>query len=172
MVLLELLGLSGKKSFMERLADRLIEAVEQAAGSVERTRGRAAELAEGTSRRTGTRLREARERARSGALSGRDALSERVEAIQRRTAELRERRERRREVRHRARAERGRQRRRSRQPMQLNVRRDDRLVLRGRQPIDVRMSDGGLIRYRFYERPSFWLRSYLRLTGRQIWPRR
>jgi hypothetical protein len=61
---------------------------------------------------------------------------------------------------------------RSERPMQFSVCRDDRIILRGRSPIDVKTSDGGTVRYRYHERPSFWLRSYLHLTGRQVWPRR
>ncbi|HSG82407.1 MAG TPA: hypothetical protein VLC48_09160 [Gemmatimonadota bacterium] len=168
-MLRELLGFSSKKSFIERLADRLVDAVEQAAGSVERTTGRAAEYAEDKRQRAGARLREAGDRARAG----REAVSERVATIQQRAAELRERREQRRELRQRARTQRVRRRHAGRaRPMQLSVCRDDRVVLRGRQPIDVRMTDGGTIRYRYHERPSFWLRAFLRATGRQVWPRR
>ena len=172
-MLFELLGLSRRKSFVERLADRFVEAVEQASGSVGETAGRATEYADEARRKTGTRLRQAGERARGGARAGRDAVSERVDAIQRRATELRERREHRRETRHRTRAERRRKRHsRSERPMQFNLCRDDRIVLRGRSPINVRMTDGGMIRYRYHDRPSFWLRSYLHLTGRQVWPRR
>jgi hypothetical protein len=56
--------------------------------------------------------------------------------------------------------------------MHLDLRRKDRVVLRGRRPVNVRLPDGGLIRYRFYERPSFLRRFFLHLTGRQLWPRR
>jgi hypothetical protein len=52
--------------------------------------------------------------------------------------------------------------------MQFHLAGDDRVVLRGRQPIDLRMPDGSSIRYRYYERPSFWRRVYLHLTGRRI----
>jgi hypothetical protein len=168
-VLNELLGIGSRKSFIERLADRLVDAVEQAAGSVERTTGRAADYAEERRQRASARLREAGERARAG----RDAVSEQVATIQRRATELREQRERRREARQRARTARVRRRHAVRaRPMQLNVSRDDRIVLRGRQPIDVRMTDGATIRYRYHERPSFWLRAFLHATGRQVWPRR
>ena len=171
-MLLELLGLSSSKTLVERLADRFVEAVEQAAGSVERSRDRASEFADETRRRTSERLRDAGARARAG----RDTVTERVDSIQRRAAELRarreERREQRREQRQRVRTRRRRRRRHPERPMQLNVSRDDRIVLRGRRPIDVRMTDGGMIRYRFHERPSFWLRAYLHITGRQVWPRR
>jgi hypothetical protein len=56
--------------------------------------------------------------------------------------------------------------------MRLDLRRDDRIVLRSRRAVDLRMPDGGVIRYRYYERPSRALRIYLRLTGRRIWPPR
>ncbi len=171
-MLLELLGLSSRKTLVERLADRFVEAVEQATGSVERSRDRATEFAGATRRRTSERLRDAGERARAG----RDAVSERVDSIHQRAAEIRagreERRQHRHEQRQRVRARRRRRRRGPERPMQLNVSRDDRIVLRGRRPIDVRMTDGGMVRYRFHERPSFWLRAYLHITGRQVWPRR
>lgn len=158
-----------RKPLIERWADKFLEAFERAAGSLERTTGRAAEAAGSARRRTGTQLHEARERARSG----RDALAERVDAISRRAAEIRERRAERRDARREAqvsaraglRAER-------RLPMHMDLRRKDRIVLRGRRPVNVRLPDGGLIRYRYYDRPGFLRRFFLHLTGRQIWPRR
>ncbi|MEE9132331.1 MAG: hypothetical protein V3U13_02105 [Gemmatimonadota bacterium] len=165
---LGLLGL-GKKSLLESWADRLLRVAEQAAGSLEGATDRAAEAAESARRRTGPYLREARERARAGALAGREALSERADAISRRTAEFRERRDQRRAAR---RETRRRRRPPHRAPMQLDLRRDDRIILRSRRPVDLRLSDGGVIRYRYYERPSFAQRAYLHLTGRQIWPPR
>lgn len=169
----EFLGLFGSKqrSFVERLADRFLEAVESAAGSVERTTERAGEAADEARRRTETRFREVSERARAGARARRDALAERVEAIGRRAAEIREERHRHREERRERRARR-RVRTRRMSPMQLDVRRDDKIVLRGRRPVNLRTADGSTIRYRYYERPGFWLRFYLHLTGRQVWPRR
>jgi hypothetical protein len=185
---LELFG-TKRRSFVERLADRFFEAVESAAGSVERTTERAGEAAGEARRRTeshfkeagerarsGARqLREAGERARAGARAQRDALAERVESIGRRAAEIREERQRHREERRQRRVER-RAYRRARpgrvSPMQLDVRRDDKIVLRGRRPVNLRTADGSSIRYRYYDRPGFWLRFYLHLTGRQVWPRR
>ena len=111
------------------------------------------------------------ERARAGARARRDVLAERVEAIGRRAAEIREERHRHREER-RERRTRRRVRGRRMTPMQLDVRRDDKIVLRGRRPVNLRTADGSTIRYRYYERPGFWLRFYLHLTGRQVWPRR
>lgn len=190
-----MLGLFGsrRRSFIERLADRFLEAVESAAGSVERTTERAGEAAGEARRRTESHFRgaserarsgarqlwEAGERARAGARAGararRDAVAERVESIGRRAAEIREERRQRREERRERRAER-RARRHARPrrvtPMQLDVRRDDKIVLRGRRPVNLRAADGSTIRYRYYERPGFWLRFYLQLTGRRVWPRR
>jgi hypothetical protein len=168
----EVLGLFGpkRKPFIERLADRFLEAVEGAADSAQRSTGRAAEAAGEARRRTQAHLREAGERARAGARAQRDMLSERVEAIGRRAAEMREERERRREERRMRRVHR-RVRPRRLTPMQLDVRRDDRIVLRGRRPVNLRTADGSVIRYRFYDRPSFWRRFYLNVTGRRVWPR-
>ena len=163
--------LGTRKPLIERWADSVLEALERAAGSLERTTGRAAEAAGSARRRTGTGLQEAKEHARAG----RDALAERVDAISRRAAELRERRAERRAARREARREarpRARRRPQYRAPMHLDLRRKDRVVLRGRRPVNVRLPDGGLIRYRFYERPSFLRRFFLHLTGRQLWPRR
>jgi hypothetical protein len=170
--MLDLLGF-GRKTLVERWTDRLLGAIEQAAGSFEGATGRATEVADTARRRGSPILREARDRARTGALAGRDAVSERVDAIAKRAAELREQRERRREERREAR--RARQVRRQvprRAPMQIHLRRDDRITLRGRRPIDLRMSDGGVIRYRYYERPSFGQRVLFHLTGRRVWPPR
>ncbi len=179
--MLELFG-TKRRSIVERLADRFLEAVESAAGSVERTTERAGEAAGEARRRTGERarsgarqLREAGERARAGARAQRDALAERVESISRRAAEIREERQRHREERRQRRVERRAYRRdrpRRTSPMQLDVRRDDKIVLRGRRPVNLRTADGSTIRYRYYERPGFWLRFFLHLTGRQVWPRR
>ncbi len=159
--LLELPGLK-RKSLVERAADKVQGAVQQAAGSV----GRTGDAAGRARRRTSAHLRSARERATR---VGRDALAERVESIARRAEEIRGARDRYRE-RRRDRAERRRARQRA--PMRLDVRRDDRILLRGRRDIDVRMTDGSVIRYRFYEHPSFGQRLYLRLRGRQVWPPR
>jgi hypothetical protein len=166
----EVLGLFGpkRKPFIERLADRFLEAVEGAADSAQRSTGRAAEAAGEARRRTQAHLREAGERARAGARAQRDMLSERVEAIGRRAAERREERGRRREARRMRRVHRLPRR---QTPMQMDVRGDDRIVLRGRRPVNLRMTDGSMIRYRFYDRPSFWRRFYLNLTGRRVWPR-
>jgi len=165
---LGLLGL-GRKSTLESWIDRFREYLEQAAGTLENATGRAAEVAETTRERTSPYLRGARERARTGARAGRDAVSDRLESVARRAAAIRERREQRREAR---REVRRRRQVRPRAPMQLDVRRDDRVVLRGRRPVDLRTSDGGTIRYRYYARPSFVQRAYFHLTGRQVWPRR
>jgi len=185
---LELFG-GRRRSLIERLADRFLEAVESAAGSVERTTERAGEAAGEARRRTESHFRdaseraragarqlwEAGERARAGARARRDAVTDRVESLGQRAAEIREERRQRREERRERRAER-RARRRARPrrvtPMQLDVRRDDKIVLRGRRPVNLRTADGSTIRYRYYERPGFWLRLYLQLTGRQVWPRR
>ena len=165
---LGLLGL-GRKSTLESWIDRFREYLEQAAGTLENATGRAAEVAETTRERTSPYLRGARERARTGARAGRDAVSDRLESVAQRAAAIRERREQRREAR---REVRRRRQVRPRAPMQLDVRRDDRVVLRGRRPVDLRTSDGGTIRYRYYARPSFVQRAYFHLTGRQVWPRR
>jgi hypothetical protein len=165
---LGLLGL-GRKSTLESWIDRFREYLEQAAGTLENATGRAAEVAETTRERTSPYLRGARERARTGARAGRDAISDRLESVAQRAAAIRERREQRREAR---REVRRRRQVRPRAPMQLDVRRDDRVVLRGRRPVDLRTSDGGTIRYRYYARPSFVQRAYFHLTGRQVWPRR
>ena len=166
--MLSLLGL-GRKSTLESWIDRFREYLEQAAGTLENASGRAAEVAETTRERTSPYLRGARERARTGARAGRDAVSDRLESVAQRAAAIRERREQRRAQR---REVRRRRQVRPRAPMQLDVRRDDRVVLRGRRPVDVRTSDGGTIRYRYYARPSFLQRAYFHLTGRQVWPRR
>ncbi len=165
---LGLLGL-GRKSTPERWIDRFREYLEQAAATLENASGRAADVAETTRERTGPYLREFGERARTGARAGRDALSERMGSVAQRAAAIRERREQRRAARSEARR---RRRVRPRGPMQLDVRGDDRVVLRGRRPVDLRTSDGGTIRYRYYARPSFLQRAYFHLTGRQVWPRR
>jgi hypothetical protein len=165
---LSLLGL-GRKSTLESWIDRFREYLEQAAGTLETASGRAAEVAESTRERTRPYLREARERARSGARAGRDALSARMQSIGERAAEHRKRREQRRAARREASHRRPA---RPRAPMRLDVRRDDRVVLRGRRPVDLRTSDGGTIRYRYYARPGFLQRAYFHLTGRQVWPRR
>ena len=165
---LGLLGL-GRKSTLATWVDRFRDYLEQAAGTLENATGRATEVAETTRERTGPYLKEARERARTGARAGRDALSERMESISQRAAAMRERREQRRAARREARRQRHV---RPRAPMRLDVRRDDRVVLRGRRPVDLRTSDGGTIRYRYYARPSFLQRAYFHLTGRQVWPRR
>jgi hypothetical protein len=164
-----LLGL-GRKSLLERWSDRLLQAVELAAGSLEGMTERAVGAADEARRRGGPQLREARERARSGVAAGRGVISERVDAIAQRAAEIRERRERRREARRESR--RRRRRPRYRTPMQLDLRRDDRIVLRGRRPLDLRLPGGGVIRYRYYERPTFAQRLYFHFTGRRIWPPR
>ena len=169
---LSLLGL-GRKSTLESWIDRFREYLEQAAGTLENATGRAAEVAETTRERTSPYLKEARERARTGARAGREALSERMESINQRAAAMRERREQRREQRRAARHEVRRRRQvRPRAPMHLDVRRDDRVILHGRRPVDLRTSDGGTIRYRYYARPSFLQRAYFHFTGRQVWPRR
>ncbi len=182
--MLDLFG-SRRKSLIDRLAERFLDAVEQASSSAQRTSERAAGSVGEARRRTRTHLRDAGERARSGARQLRDAgertwagarerrdeLSERMESISRRAAEIREARQQRREARRQRRALR-RPRARRATPMQLDVRRDDKIVLRGRRPINVRATDGSTIRYRYYERPGFWLRTFLHLTGRQVWPRR
>lgn len=164
---LSLLGPS-KKSLLERWTDRFLQAIEQTAGSLEGAGSRAAEAAESARQRARPYVHDARERARSSAAAGRDALAERVDAITRRAEEIRGRRERRREVRRaRRRSNAGRA-----APMQFDLRHDDRVVLRSRRPVDLRFGDGGQVRYRFIERPSFAQRILLHLTGRRIWPPR
>lgn len=186
--MIDLFG-SRRRSFVDRLADRFLEAVETAAGSLERTTERAGEAAGEARRRTESHIREASERARSGARrlrdagerarvgarARRDAVAERVESIGRRAAEIREERRQQRQERRERRAERKARRHappRRMTPMQLDIRRDDKIVLRGRRPVTLRTADGSTIRYRYHDRPSFWLRLYLHLTGRQVWPRR
>ncbi|UCF19934.1 MAG: hypothetical protein JSU87_00550 [Gemmatimonadota bacterium] len=173
---LEFVGLT-KKPLLERWSDRVVDAVEGAAGSLERTTGRAAKAADDARRRTGAylkegreRAREAGERARSGARAQRDAVAERVDAIARRAAEIREQRRQQRQER---REQRQRMRRQARRvaPMELNVRDADRIVVRGRRPLNLRMPGGGLIRYRYYDKPGFGRRLILHLTGRRVWPR-
>jgi hypothetical protein len=168
----ELFGFFGlnKKSLMERWADRFLHAMEQAAGSFEGARDRASEVAKTAHERAGTRLAEVGEHARAGSRAGRDLVTETVDAINRRAAEIRERRQLRREARQQALEER--RARRPRGPMRIDMRRADRIVLRGRRPVDLRMLGGGRIRYRYYERPSFPFRVYLHLTGRKVWPPR
>ncbi len=173
---LEFLGLT-EKPLLERWSDRVFGAVEEAAGSLERTTGRAAKAAGDARRRTGAYLKEGRERARgagewarSGARAHRDAVAERVEAIGRRAAEIRDQRRQHREER-RERRRRGRRQARRVAPMELNARDADRIVVRGRRPLDLRVPGGGVIRYRYYEKPGFGRRLILHLTGRRVWPR-
>lgn len=183
-----------KKSLVERWTDQLLGNVEDAAEGLERTTDRAKELVGVAGRKGGAYLREAGERARdvgerawdargdvieaggriggrarAGARASRDALAARVESIASRAAEIREERRR-----HRAKSRRALERLRAerrRGPVRLDVRSEDRVVLRGRRPVDLRLPDGGLVRYRYYERPGFWQRLYLNLTGRRVWPR-
>ncbi len=163
--LLELLGFR-KRSLIGRWTDRLVEAVSLAAGSMEGATERAGEVAHEARKRTEAGLRGAGERARAG----RDAVSERLDSISRRAAEIQQRRRHHRETRRAARAQRRRRRRLT--PIQLEGGRADRIVVRGRRPVDVRVSGGGTVRYRYYRRPSFARRVLLHLTGRQVWPRR
>ncbi len=163
--LLELFGFR-KRSLIGRWADRLVEAVSLAAGSIEGATGRAGEVAHAARRRTEAGLRGAGERARAG----RDAVSERIDSISRRAEEIRERRRQHRETRRATRAQRRRRRRLT--PIQLEGGRADRIVVRGRRPVDVRLTGGGRVRYRYYRHPSFARRVLLHLTGRQVWPRR
>lgn len=170
--LLDALGFA-EKPLRQRLVERLQSVAEQAGGSLERTGERARGAAGGlaaAARRRGSRLREARERSRAQNRAGREAVGERARSLARRAEDIRERRSQRREI-SRVRRRRRRTRRRMK-PLQLDVRHDDRVVLRGRRSIDVRLSDGGVIRYRFYERPSLGRRLYWELTGRQVWPPR
>jgi len=167
--LLDLFGLN-RKSLIERWTDRVFDAVGQAAGSVGGASERAGEAAKTVRDSTRKRLGEAGELAKAGTRAGRKAMAGSVDVIARRAAEIRERRERRRqehrEVRERRRAVP------SRAPMRIDLRRADRIVLRGRRPVDLRMIGGGRVRYRYYERPGFLLRVYLHLTGRRVWPPR
>lgn len=163
--LLELLGFR-KRSLIGRWVDRLVEAVSLAAGSMEGATERAGEVAQEARRRTEAGWRGAGERARAG----RDAVSERLDAVSRRAAEVQQRRRRHRETRRAARVQRRRRRRLT--PIQLEGGRADRIVVRGRRPVDVRLSGGGSVRYRYYRSPSFARRVLLHLTGRQVWPRR
>ncbi len=153
------------RTTLERWIERVQGAIEQAAGTVERTTGRAAEVAGSVRRLAGVRLEGTRKRARASAGAGREALSERLDAVAQRTREIREKRARDRI----GRAERRRAR--HARPLRLDVSGDDRIILRGRSPLDVRTSDGEVIRYRYYERPSLALRLHLHLTGRRLWPR-
>ncbi len=130
-------------------------------------RGRAVEAVETARELTGGSLETARERAGAGARAGREALAERADAISRRAAEIRARRAERREERREVARER-----RYRGPLHVDASRSDRLVLRGRRPVDVRLPDGGMIRYRYYHRPSRARRALLRLSGRRVWPPR
>ncbi len=167
--LLDFLGLN-RKSLIERWTDRAFHAVEQAAGSFGGASERAGEAAKTVRESTRKRLGEAGELAKAGTRAGRRAVSGSVDAITRRAAEIREQRERRREARREVR-----QRRRTvqpRAPMRIDLRRADRIVLRGRRPVDLRMLGGGRVRYRYYERPGFLFRVYLHLTGRRVWPPR
>jgi hypothetical protein len=167
--LLDLFGLN-KKSLIERWTDRAFHAVEQAAGSVGGASERAGDAARSVRGSTRKRLDEAGELAKAGTRVGRRAVSGSVDAIARRAAEIREQRERRRAARRDARERR--QALRPRAPMRIDLRRADRVVLRGRRPVDLRMIGGGRVRYRYYERPGFLFRAYLHLTGRRIWPPR
>jgi hypothetical protein len=171
--LLDLFGLN-KKSLVERWTDRVFHAVEQAAGSVGGASDRAGEAAKTVRASTRKRLGEAGELAKVGTRAGRKAVSGSVDAIARRAAEIRERRGRRREERREERRDLRQRRRavRSRAPMRIDLRRADRIVLRGRRPVDLRMLGGGRVRYRYYERPGFLFRVYLHLTGRRVWPPR
>ncbi|MEE9244632.1 MAG: hypothetical protein V3U63_00395 [Gemmatimonadota bacterium] len=158
----------GGKPFLDRWLEKIESAAERAASSMERTGDRATETAERIRRKAGSGLSGARSRARERAGAGRDAVSERVDAIARRAAELRG------DFttqRH-ARAARRRYRRMRQEPLVMDVRDDDRITLRGRRPVDIQTPDGGVIRYRYYEHPSLALRIYLHSTGRQVWPPR
>ena len=167
--LLDLFGLN-KKSLLERWTDRAFHAVEQAAGSVGGASERAGDAAKAVRDSTRQRLGEAGELAKAGTRAGRKAVSGSVDAIGRRAAEIRQQRERRREARRDARERRRALR--PRGPMRIDLRRADRIVLRGRRPVDLRMIGGGRVRYRYYERPGFLFRAYLHLTGRKVWPPR
>ena len=167
--LLDFFGLN-RKSLIERWTDRVFHAVEQAAGSFGGASERAGEAAKTVREGTRKRLGEAGELAKAGTRAGRKAVSGSVDAITRRAAEIRERRERRREARRDVRERRGALQ--ARAPMRIDMRRADRIVLRGRRPVDLRMVGGGKVRYRYYERPGFLFRVYLHLTGRRVWPPR
>jgi hypothetical protein len=152
-----------KKSLIERLTDRLVAAVEEAAGSA----GRAASAA---GRATSRAAEQARRRGGSAARASREAVGERMEAVAQRAAQIRERRRRRREAQrqlHETLREAGRR----RGPIDVDLSGGDRITVRSRQPLNIRTPDGGLIRYRYYERPSRLRRFFLHLTGRQVWPR-
>lgn len=153
------------RTTLERWVERIQGAVEQAAGTVERTTERATGIAGSVRRLAGGRLEETRRRARASADASRGALADRLDAVAQRTREIRESR-----ARDRMRRAAGRRARRAR-PLRVDVSGEDRIVLRGRSPVDVRTSDGEVIRYRYHERPSLALRVYLHLTGRQLWPR-
>lgn len=167
--LLDLFGVN-KKSLLERWTERALHAVQQAAGTFEdasEVAGGAAKTARDTTRKG---LEEAGELAKAGTRAGRKAVSGSVDAITRRAAEIREQRRRQREERREAsRARRAVQ---ARSPMRIDLRGADRVVLRGRRPVDLRMSGGGKVRYRYYDSPGFLLRVYLHLTGRRVWPPR
>jgi hypothetical protein len=167
--LLDLFGVN-KKSLVERWTERFVGAVQQAAGSfgeASEYAGEAAKTARDTTRKG---LREAGDVAKAGTRAGRKAVSGGVDAITRRAAEIREERKRQREARRETRqARRAVQ---ARSPMRVDLRGADRIVLRGRRPVDLRMMGGGKVRYRYYDRPGFLLRVYLHLTGRRVWPPR
>lgn len=189
-----------RKSLVERWADHLVGAVEGASEGLERSTARAADLAEKAGRKGGSYVREAGkrarkarrrarvagqrtrkageglleagerlgERARSGAQVSRDALADRIESIAARATEIREERRRAREE---TREKAGRTRARRRQePMVVDLR-GNRVVLRGRRPVDLHLSDGDTVRYRYYHRPGLLRRSYFKLRGRRVWPR-
>ncbi len=162
---LDFLGIR-RRSLIGRWAARLVEAVSLAAGSMEGATERAGEVAQEARRRTQTGLREAGERYRAG----RDTLSKRLDALSERAAEIRERRRRRREMRSAARPRPRRRRRMT--PMRVDAGRADRVMVSGHRPLDVRFSDGGTVRYRYYRRPSYLRRVLLYLRGRQVWPPR
>lgn len=167
--LLELFG-GNKKSLVERWLDRTLHAVQQAAGPIEDASefaGEAAKTARDTTRKG---LKEAGELAKVGTRAGRRAVSGSVDAITRRAAEIRERQRRQREERREALRERRAVQ--ARSPMRIDLRRADRVVLRGRRPVDLRVLGGGKVRYRYYDRPGFLFRVYLHLTGRRVWPPR
>lgn len=167
--LLNLFGVNGK-SFFERVTERALDAVQQAAGSFEGASERAGDAARTARETTRKGLKEAGDLAKAGTQAGRSAVSGRVEAITRRAAEIREQRRRRREARRETRPAKAATR--SRSPMRIDLRRADRIVLRGRRPVDLRMLGGGKVRYRYYDRPGFLFRVYLHLTGRRVWPPR
>lgn len=156
-----------KKSFFERWMDRLEDRAGQAADSLERTSERAVETADKLRRKAGSRLRDAGEEAVARAKSGRDAVSDRAEAIARRAEELRKSYSRRKEEK---RARRRTRRERAPEPLQIDIANEDRITLRGRRDVDIRTGDGGVIRYRYHDRPSLAQRIYLRARGRRVWP--